>query len=733
MRAFACAWAVLLAASAWAQVELVDPDAPSVRAKKVVPKPLPEDLSNDETPAADEGDAEAADSDPADTEPEPAPVKKRAVAAPAQQAAEAVLAPQEAPREAKKEPTKEASKPPPPALVVTQTSDAQVDEVWAMWREASTFSDTKREQEARQSLLKLKRRIGATNLEAWASGLLRAAAARQTAGDSGAAIEMALTAVELAPDLPAAWAGLAEAYFQSDPTEIGRYLGALKNAVVLRLRDPRYARPMMADVGTTLLLAFIGTALTVLLVLLLKHGRYFLYDFHFLFPRAAARWQTTALGVILLSVPLVFHFGIVPSSLAFFAAVTLYLSTVERVVAAVLISCLGLVPLAGGWLTHATTFAGTSAESLYLIERGGSGTEALATELATLAAEDKASFAQLSVLGRYELRRGRLESAIEHLKKALTVEPSDATARANDASARVNLGVALMLTGDLENPKALFASARAQAPQLAAAPYNLGRLYQRRVATLGERAAVEADNATGEFYEARRRDPNLAIETDREVTRGDAPIEASDYLLTAPLADAELLDLAKLPDAPKRVTSQLSQLLLGDAPEGFAFFYPGLMAALIVAMGALAVPLAAARSCGKCGRPVSHRGDPDVARGSSMCTQCINVFAKKNVVATSQKVRKQLEIARYQSRIDRTSSVLGLLFSGMGHVYSGSPVRGTIYGFLFLVALLGFVVRHGLLRAPYEPLPMIVRLMPLTILFVAVYLVSLRQLRKRLG
>ncbi len=712
MRAFACACAVLVAAGAWAQVELVDPDAPTVRAKKVVPKKQPTATTDD---SVDET------TDPSDQTVEPDEVNTPKKAAPAGKEPVITAPAPRMPESTKKEPTVAA----PPVLTVTPMSDSQLDQAWSAWREASASTDVKREQDARQALVKIKKKIGATNLEAWAGGLLRISEAKETAGDSGAAVEMAVTAAELAPELPSAWTGLAEAYFNADPSEIGRYLGALKTALVLQVRDPRYARPMLADIATTLLLALVGTAIAVLLVLLLKRGVYFLYDFHFLFPRAAARWQTNALAVILLIMPIVFRFGVVPSLLALFAAVTLYLSLAERVVAAVLIGLLGLIPLAGGWVTRTTAFAGTQAEALYVLERGGSGTEALASELSTLAAEDKASFAELSVLGRYEIRRGRIEAAIGHLKKALTIRPTD-------VSARVNLGVALMLNGDLENPKALFSNAKTEAPTLAAAPYNLARLYQRRFATFGERSAGEADNATGELFEAHRRDPSIAINTDGPAP-GNGPIEGNELLMTVPLPNSELMALATLGDAPKRVTSQLTQMILGDAPEGIAPYYPGLLAALVVGLGFLATPLQAAKVCSKCGRPVSRRGDPDVSPGSLMCTQCVNVFAKKNVVATSQKVRKQLEVARYQSRMERIGTVLGLLFSGMGHVFAGWPVRGTLYGFFFLVALLGFILRHGLLRAPYEPLPMVVRVAPLVVVFAVVYLLSLRELRKRQG
>jgi hypothetical protein len=57
-----------------------------------------------------------------------------------------------------------------------------------------------------------------------------------------------------------------------------------------------------------------------------------------------------ALAVLLLSLPIVLRMGVVPTLLAFFAAVTMYLSVPERVVAAVLIGLLGFVPLLGGFV-----------------------------------------------------------------------------------------------------------------------------------------------------------------------------------------------------------------------------------------------------------------------------------------------------------------------------------------------------------------------------------------------
>jgi hypothetical protein len=109
----------------------------------------------------------------------------------------------------------------------------------------------------------------------------------------------------------------------------------------------------------------------------------------------------------------------------------------------------------------------------------------------------------------------------------------------------------------------------------------------------------------------------------------------------------------------------------------------------------------------------------------------VNVFVKKNAVAAAMKVRKQLEVARYESNTEKVAYGLGALWSGMGHVFSGATVRGTLYGFLFGLLVTGVILRDGVLRAPYEPLPVLVWLVPAGLVLVALYVLTLRGLRKR--
>lgn len=706
---------------ALAQVELVDPDAPSVRAKRPV-RPAPEavrrpaeddapDMSAPEDDAPDEGvkaedvgvedDAEGSMARPVKAPP-PREPKDAGVAS--------------APSDARKK----VEGPPLAPFVVERVTDADLEQAWLRWKKTDRGPDFKAEQAARAELTSLRQAIGASDLEAWAVGLLQASRAHQKAGDSGAAVELALTATELAPALPAAWAGLAEAYFLADPSELGRTLRALFAAARSELTEPRYRRAALADVATVLLLALVLTAVVVVVVLFARRAYLVFFDFHFFFPRAAARWQTTAAALLLLSVPVVFRWGLAPVLLTLLAAATLYLTPRERLVAAGLVASLGLVPTLGAMVVEAAAFAGTSAATLAAIERGGPGVEPSVRQLESLAAEDKVGFAERYVLGRHHLRRGQMARALPHLEKALALRPED-------VGARVNLGVAFFLSGDLENSRAILETV-ARDSRHAIALYDLGRVYQRRVAVYGELAAAEVDRAMAVFSQAAQLDSSLP-----RVTALDEPASstANRLVRTVPLEPELLLAQARAGDAAEQVRSQLSLLLLGEVPAPLASLSPLVLAGLLVALGGVGPRLRVARECSRCGKAVSTRADPEVSAGSPMCTPCVNAFAKKHVVAPALKVRKQLEVARHQARMARTGVVLGALCAGMGHVFSGWPVRGALFGFAFLTAAVFAVLRHGVFRAPFDALPSAVKVAPLVVMGLVAYLVSLRELRKR--
>jgi tetratricopeptide (TPR) repeat protein len=699
-----------LSPAARAQVELVDPDAPGLKSKRPA-KPAARAVKEVDPDTTEQVPDEAVE--PPTPEPRARPEPDVPAPRPSRSTREGPGAAAEARRS--------ADRAAPPPLQVVRVSDADLEQAWLRWKKVEAGTDIKAEQAARGELVSLKATVGASDMESWAMGLLRASELHELKGDSGAAVELALTATELAPSLPGAWSGLAMAYLRADPASVPRYAGAMGTALLRQLTEYRYQRALLADLGAALLLALLLTTVAVVGVLALRRGYYFLYDFHFLFPRAATRWQTTAVAVLLLSLPLVFRMGVVPALLGLLAAVALYTTLSERLVAAALIAALGLVPTLGALLVEATAFAETPAAELALIERGGPGVEPLVQKWEALAAEDKVGYGERFVLGRHYLRRGNVERAKLHLTKALVHRP-------DSVPARINLGVAYFLDGDLENSRSLL-EAVAHDSGNPAALYDLGRVYFRRVAVYGEAAASEVDKAMAALSEANQADPSLPRAADDRTT----VVNANQSLRTVPLDRATLATFAQADEAAEQVRSQLTAVLLGDVPSAVAALYPLVVAMLLVAFGGLARSLQVARECNRCGNAVSTRGDPDLSPGSQICTQCINVFSRKGVVAPSLRVRKQLEVARYHSRRERTGLLLGAVFSGLGHVFGGWPVRGALYAFLFVVCVSGVLLRHGVLRTPYFAVPTTLKLVPALLTLGLVYLLSLRGLRRRLG
>jgi hypothetical protein len=100
------------------------------------------------------------------------------------------------------------------------------------------------------------------------------------------------------------------------------------------------------------------------------------------------------------------------------------------------------------------------------------------------------------------------------------------------------------------------------------------------------------------------------------------------------------------------------------------------------------------------------------------------------VVAPQVKVRKQLEVNRFEARQKRFSWILGIICSGAGHLYNGQPVRGAVFALAALFLVSTAALGEGILRAPYGDFPLVLRLAPVVAVFAVVYLLSLRSLRK---
>ncbi|WNG16194.1 tetratricopeptide repeat protein [Cystobacter fuscus] len=609
-------------------------------------------------------------------------------------------------------------RPPPAPILTPRISDADLQAAWVKWREAVAALDSEAARAAQQQLVTLRADVAALDLESFSVGFIRAAEGRRKAQDEAGALQLVEHAAELSPNLPYARLALAQAYAERSPQAVGKYSRELRAALELMLKDPRYRRPVLADFGTVVLVALLATAVVVVGVLFVRRVRFLLHDFHHLFPRAAAHWQSGALAVLLLfGTPLALRWGVVPTLLLLLGSVSFYLSRSERAVATLLLALAALVPLAAGKLAQSSVFAGTVAEDVYVLEHGGIDAEPVAQRVRTRHEKKQAGFAELFALGRFEARRGQLPEAIAHYKAAMAL-------RAGHAPLMTNLGNALLATGDMDGAARLYTQALSADPGLAAPAFNLAEVYRRR-------AAVAPDSEISAQNQKARDALETAGRLDRELLMWERPPDdrlTMNRLLLAPMLPLTDLPVIEDPALARRVEAQLSSRLLGGG-TGISAWGPLVLGALLVAMLGLARGVfKPSHACEKCGRPVCRRCDKELGVASKLCAQCVNVFSRKIVVEARVRARKHIEIERNRQWASGVSYVFGGLVSGAGHLFNGLTVRGTIYAFLFLFGVAGVVLRSGVLRSPYGEVPLYLKLAPLLLLLIPLHLLSLRGL-----
>ncbi len=634
--------------------------------------------------------------------------------APAPRAAEA-----SEPKAAEAPPAPSARPLPPP--VVPTAGDSELLATFRRWQQAERDGATRVADAARADLLALREELAISDLEPMSMAMLRAASERRRREDGRGSVELATGAAALSPGVPYVYLGLAHAQLADDPVAWGRAASSLRAAAAAFWNDPRYARSALGDLGSALLFAWVATAVAAMAVLFLRHALVLFHDVHHLVPRAVARWQSSALVVLVLLLPLVFHLGLAVELLVLLAALTLYLSPTERVVALVLVGGLGAVPLAAGKLASATAFAGTPAEDAYLLERGGLEAAAGAARVRSRATDQHASFGELYALGRYEARRGHLAEAQVAFNGASALRP-------NDARLLTEEGNLAFVAGNLERAAQLYSRANEADPTLPDAYWNAAKLHRRRSRGMSDDAVgAELDRAQTALASAVRLDERLA-------QRQDPPDEKplmNRLLLSPSLPRSELAALADVPGRAARVRSQASAALLGGLDASSGALVPLGVALALLGFGILRGGRGVSHACDKCGRPVCRRCDPQLSVGSPFCPQCVNVFARRGVVPPLLKVNKEMEVRRHRTRTSRIAYGLGVLCSGLGHIFSGAALRGMGYAFLFLFVAASVVTREGVLRAPYGPAPEVLRLFPLALLAAAVCFFSLRGLSRK--
>ncbi|MFN7133212.1 MAG: hypothetical protein ACK4N5_14125, partial [Myxococcales bacterium] len=194
----------------------------------------------------------------------------------------------------------------------------------------------------------------------------------------------------------------------------------------------------------------------------------------------------------------------------------------------------------------------------------------------------------------------------------------------------------------------------------------------------------------------------------------------------AVLPVSALADLAQEEVTGATVGAQIRKRLLGLIPSGVAMVLPAVLVALVVLVGFAARALVPSRPCAKCGRAVCRRCDSE-ASGGGLCGQCVHVFTRRGAVDPPTRVAKEIGIRRYHRRRENLVKVAALVACGSGHVLSGKTGRGVLYLSLFAFLGMHLYFRSGLVQTPIGSAPALLRLVPVGLLALVVYVLAARQ------
>lgn len=600
---------------------------------------------------------------------------------------------------------------PPP-----EDGEAKLRALWAERQTAVRSATPRAVAEVEDRIAHLREDLGYNNHFAMAIAVAREAEGLSEA-NGAEALRRARFAAVLAPDLPSVHWTLAKIAFRDDWTNVSRTLGSSWDAIRATLSEPRWRGALLIDLGAASFASFLIAGGILIGLVFLRHGRYFLHDFHHLFPHGAWFPQTTALAAVALGLPIVVgpFFGLFGLALASW----LFMRRGERVAIGIYLALLGPLSLGFAGVVRFAAFAGTPAELVYRLDRGEAVPPREESVLKALAEQRSPPFPVVFALGRSARRLGEAEHAAALLRQAAELNPSS-------SEALNELGNALALVGDLDGAAESFE----RAAQLGSARPGAYWLSVARLHTLkaeretdGAAVAGHAEKSQEAMRKVAAADPALA-ERARVVDH-----RANRFLTGTGLPTEALLPIARIDTDEKAVEQDVRRRLFGQVPASLAPVLPSLMVAVMALVGLLGGSLRPSEPCVKCGRPVCRRCDPALP-GRGLCGQCVVAFSQQSAAEPSIRAAKEKSVRRHLRRREAAVKLAALMVAGAGHVLLGKTARGAAlllcFGFFGCLAVEHLLLHEGIARAPVGSAPLPVRAAPVLFALLALVAVSTR-------
>lgn len=563
-----------------------------------------------------------------------------------------------------------------PAVPTVRTGPIELAALWQARRAALARRDRTLAAQKLEALVLMKKTAGWPNAFVYGEALARESRKLAAAGDLPGGVRLATAAVELAPDRAATHAALGAAYWARGGAQWAA-LRATVTAFLIGWREPPRRRAHVGNMILILLTSFAAAAGLFSLVALYRHSRTLVHDMHHVFPRGATRLQTGVLGVAILLGPIFFRLGVAWTVLVWVAAMGMYYGRRERISAVVVLVLLAGAPLMLPLVTAYVSYPGSRAEDAYRAVRD---VGALAAVARIEGRVDKAPD-ELYILGLRAYWSGDEDRALERLGAA-------EKAGADDPELLVELGNLYFHRDEFAQSVNYYNKAVLRDDDHVTAHFNLWRAYSAmaNVQKAGEAHRKATDIAYKEVE-------NLKVAAKRVGPSYVAADPAPDRLLSPDLAAGV---------SSERAARHLWRLI-GGKQMPHLYFTAAALACLVmvVVFGWLRAIARPSVACRRCGRPACRRCNPEM-QDQKQCGQCYHAFVAKGTVDPQVRIKKEIEVHRFQARTAQVRRALSLLVAGTGQLLRGSAIRGLIFFTAFVSGILGMLIS---LEVVPEPVP----------------------------
>ena len=454
----------------------------------------------------------------------------------------------------------------------------------------------------------------------------------------------------------------------------------LLGAIRATLADGESRRVLTARGILVFAFAGLATAVAILVILYIRHGRRLVHDAAETAGRVVpGGYGTDILVLALLFAPLLLSFDILWFLLYLFVLVFGYATWPQRVGAiAALVLTVPLLPLVDRTsyeLAVASSPIVRSAEALEEARYDQRVVDSL-EQARTLLPED----ADLRFL------LGRVYQALGQNERAVVEYSSAAQLSVRESRALVNRGNIRFVDGDLGSAQEDYQEAVRRDPRSIPARYNLALLYAETFRTveavkmLNEARALDAATIQS-FQEA----PTLV----RVVSLGYSVEEArqKSAILEKDERGRHLLGLFR---SYRPVTGWSVPILAG---------IPLAVAAAILLDRRRQRGRGYASECQKCGRTFCRLCKPSGESGL-LCSQCIHVYLKKDGVAIETKLQKLEDVRRRKTVQERLHTGLNLILPGTSAFLESRVLVGLLALLLFTMGVVGVLLRQHFAVVP---------------------------------